>query len=161
MEKFQESLIKAKKNLHVADHMVFITYNVVKDPKLLFSALKNIQNSMISTTDALLQFERLFKQIPAIPQTFSAKLLMLKSLSSKRHNLSQNYIFLMNELHEVIQEHEKSPVEFARKDKFVICSRNYRLKTITISKIKEYLAINKSYLQEVKEIIQKKDGIFS
>ena len=160
MEKFQISFAQAQKNHQIADHMVFITYNVVKDPKLLLSAMKNIMASMLNATDSLLQYERLFKRIPAFPQNFSSKLILLKDYCTRRYNLSQNYIYLMNELNELLIEHEKSPVEFLRKDKFVICSQNYRMKTITISKLKEYLAMNKSFLGEIQKIVLKKNGIF-
>ena len=160
MEKFQESLLKARKQHKVADHMIFITYKLVKDPKLLLSALKNIKSSMVNATDSLLQYERLFKRIFAFPQNFTSKLLLLKNPCSRRYNLSQNYVFLMNELNTIIIEHERSSVEFARKDKFVICSDNYRMKTITINKIKEYLALNKAFLEDVDKIVMKKNGIF-
>ena len=46
MEKFQESLLKAKKNIHLADHMIFVTYKLVNDPRLLLSAIKNIKNDL-------------------------------------------------------------------------------------------------------------------
>ena len=160
MEKFQESLHQAKKQHHVADHMIYITYNVVKDPRLLLSAMNNILNSLINATDALLQYERLFKRIPAFPTNFTSKLLLLKNPCSKRYKLSQNYIFLMNELYTIITDHKKSPVEFSRQDKFVICSENYRMKTITINKIKEYLVLNKAFLADVDKIMMKKNGIF-
>ena len=66
MEKFQESLLKAKKKLHLADHMIFVTYKLVNDPRLLLSAIKNIFNSLQNTIDSLLCYERLFKRIPAL-----------------------------------------------------------------------------------------------
>lgn len=159
MEKFQKSLVDASHSSKVADHMIFVTYTIVKDPKLLLAAMKNVLNSMITATDALLQYERLFKRIPAVPQNLSAKLLLLKKHCSRRYHLSQNYIFLINDLNNIVEEHKKSPVEFTRKDKFVICSNNYHMKTITIKKIKEYISINKSYLKDVRGIVNK-NGIF-
>jgi hypothetical protein len=158
MEKFQESLKKAKQETHVADHMIFVTYNVVNNPRLLFSAMKKILVSMLFALDALLQYERLFKRISAIPQTYTSKLLLLKKHCQK-YKLSQNYIYLIKELNDLIVEHEKSPVEFSRKKRFVICSRDYRMKTITINKIKEYLSRNKAFLKDV-EAITRKNGIF-
>lgn len=160
MEKFRELIIQARKHNQVADHMIFVTHTVVKDPRLLLSAMKNIMASMTYAADSLLQYEKLFKRIPAFPQNFSSKLLLLKGYCSKKYNLSQNYVFLMNELNELIAEHEKSPIEFARKDQFVICSKDYRMKTITINKMKEYLAMNKAFLEDVEKIIRKTDGIF-
>ena len=35
MEKFQEAREKARRNLQIADHMLYMTYGLVQDPKLL------------------------------------------------------------------------------------------------------------------------------
>ena len=159
MEKFQESLKKAKYDTHIADHMIYITYKVVDNPKLLLSAMKKILASMLLALEALLQYERLFKRIPALPQSQTSRLLLLKDYCTKKYKLSQNYIYLIKELNDLIVAHESSPVEFSRNSRFVICSHNYRMKTITINKIKEYLSLNKAFLKDVEEIT-KKNGIF-
>ncbi|MCK5107826.1 MAG: hypothetical protein KAQ83_03800 [Nanoarchaeota archaeon] len=159
MEPFQESMKKAKHETHIADHMIFITYKVVNNPKLLLSALRKILASMIHSLDSLLQYERLFKRIPALPQSHTSRLLLLKDYCTRRYGLSQNYIYLIKELNDLIIAHEKSPVEFSRNSRFIICSDNYRMKTITINKIKEYLSLNKAFLIDV-EKITKNNGIF-
>ena len=134
MEKFQTSLIQSKKSLQIADHMIFVTYNVVKDARILLSSVKNIFNSLMSATESLLYYERLFKRIPMFPQNTQSKLALLKDNCSKTYNLSQNYLYLINELNELLEEHKKSPIEFSRKDKFVICTPSYSMKTVTPKK---------------------------
>ena len=160
MEKFQESLAESKRILKIADHIIFITYNVVKDPRLLLSSLKNILTSLTKSMDSLLQYEHLFKRIPALPESFTSKFALFKDHCVKRYNLSQNYLYLIKDIYTLISEHKKSSVEFSRKDKFIICSSNYRMKTVGIPQIKEYLARTKEFNKEIEEIVSK-DGIFS
>ena len=160
MEKFQESLLKAKKNLHLADHMIFVTYKLVNDPRLLLSAIKNIFNSLQNTIDSLLCYERLFKRIPAYPENFGSKFSVLKD-HCNRLNLNQSYLYLINNIHTLLLDHKNSPIEFSRKDRFIICSSDYRTKSISLKEIKEYLSRSKSFIKDVESIVIKDARIFS
>ena len=160
MEKFQESLLKAKKNIHLADHMIFVTYKLVNDPRLLLSAIKNIFNSLQNTVDSLLYYERVFKRISAYPENFGSKFSILKD-NCNRLNLNQSYLYLIKDIHTLLVDHKNSPVEFSRKDRFIICSSNYRTKSISLKEIKEYLSRSKSFINEVETIVMKDARIFS
>ncbi len=161
MEKFQEYLAESKKNIHIADHMVFVTYNLVKDPKLLLSAMRNIFLSLTNSMNSLLYHERLFKRIPSLSENFASKFSILKDNCAKRHNLNQSYIFLIKDLHNLLLEHKNSPVEFSRKDKFIICSSNYRMKSISLKEIKEYISRTKSFIQDIEKITSENERIFT
>ena len=161
MEPFQESLLKAKKKLHLADHMVFVTYKLVNDPRLLLSAIKNIFNSLQNTIDSLLIYERVFKRIPAYPENFGSKFSILKDNCINRLNLDQSYLYLIKDIHTLLLEHKNSPVEFSRKDRFIICSSNYQTKSISLKEIKEYISRSKDFIKDVESIVIKDARIFS
>ena len=161
MEKFQESLLKAKKSIHLADHMIFVTYKLINDPRLLLSAIKNIFNSLQHTVDSLLHHERVFKRIPAYPENFGSKFTILKDNCTNRLNLNQSYLYLIKDIHTLLIDHKNSPVEISRKDRFIICSSDYRTKSISHKEIKEYLARSKSFINEVETIVMKDARIFS
>ena len=161
MEKFQESLLKAKKSIHLADHMVFVTYKLINDPRLLLSAIKNIFNSLQYTIDSLLNHERVFKRIPAYPENFGSKFIILKNHCIDRLNLNQSYLYLIKDINTLLTDHKNSPVEFSRKDRFIICSSNYRTKSISLKEIKEYLSRSKLFIKDVETIIMKDARIFS
>ena len=74
-----------------------------------------------------------------------------------KFNLDHDYAQIMREIKKTIIEHKKSPVEFSRKDKFVICSQTYSTMVLTYPKIKEYLNKAKIFIQEINSIIYK-DG---
>jgi len=160
MEQFQIARDEAIKKLKVADHMLTITYQLVQDPKLLLAVLKNIFSSMEMAMSSVLYYERLFKRIPPFQDSFESKLSMFKTRIQPKYKISDDYIKVIQDLREVIVEHKRSPVEFARKDKFVICSDNYKMKTISIPEIKKYVSMAKIFIQNTTFIVSKDEGIF-
>ena len=82
---------------------------------------------------------------------------MFKEKCVGRHNLDKNYIFEIQDIKEIILEHKKSPVEFKRRDSFVICSENYNLKTVNVNDIKKYLNKAKVFIGEIDNILARED----
>ena len=120
MEQFQEYREKAGYKLKIADHMLTMTYPLVKDTKLLLIILENIFLSMTYAMTAILYYERLFKRIPAFTDNFESKFHMFKEKCVNRYNIDIKYLRVMKDLKDILIEHKKSPMEFERKGKFVI-----------------------------------------
>lgn len=159
MEKFQEYRDKAIRHLKIADHMFVITYPFVKDPKLLLTVLNNIFESIHCTIGSLLHYERLFKRINLFGDGFEEQAILFKQLA-KQKNINPAYIHLIDEIREIISEHRKSAVEFARKEKFVICSDDYKMKTVSLDSIKKYIAQTKLFIEDIGKITSENEGIF-
>ncbi len=161
MEKFQEALLKANQKLKIADHMVFMTYPLVKDNKLLLAIIDNIFLSLSSAMSAVLYYERTFKRIPPYnEENFESKFIAFKERCAKRLGFDDKHISLISNIRAIIMDHKKSPVEFSRNDKFVICSSTYRMRTITIDQIKRHVAETRSFIKKAEEIVNKNDRIF-
>lgn len=161
MEKFQECREKAKRNLHIADHMLTQTYPLVQDPKLLLAVLENVFLAMTNAMGSVLYYERLFKRVPPFHETFESKFNLFKMKSAVKYSIDPSYLILMQEVKDIILEHRRSPVEFSRKDKFIICSPNYSLKAVSINNIKEYIDKTKSFIKITDNIIEKGDTLFT
>ena len=161
MEEFQILRDKATQKIRVADHMLFMTYPLVKDPKLLLSIIENIFASLDFGMSALLQHERLFKRIPPYHDTFPTRFEIFKDKMIPRYKISPNHAKLITDVRTIISEHKKSPVEFARKDKFVICSPSYSLKTIDINLVKKYIFETKIFVNNINKIVSQHEGIFA
>ncbi|MBW3014993.1 hypothetical protein KY330_01075 [Candidatus Woesearchaeota archaeon] len=160
MEKYQEARDKAIKYIKTADHMLSVTYPVVKDTKLLVAVMDNIFLSLTSSMAAILYFDRLFKQIPPFHNTFESKLNMFKEKSMHLHGLDESFIRLMMDIKEIIVQHKESPMEFSRNDKFVICNKDYKMRTLTTVQMKEYIAKTKVFVSKMNEVVNKYEGIF-
>jgi len=155
MEKFEECKEKAGKCIHIADHMISVTYPLVKDTKLLLAIMENIFLSLTNSMASVLHYERMYKRIPPFQDNFDSKFRMFKERCINRFNIDKSYILFIQDIKDVIVSHRKSPVEFVRKDKFVICSDNYRMKAISIEDIKKYVSKAKVFIEEMNNIIGK------
>ena len=160
MEKVKELIIKANKSLKTADHLTYITYKLVNDPKLTIAILENINLTLVSAMEAVLHFDRLFKRIQPYPQNFDSKFQVFKESCVPRYNISTKHLILIQEIKSILEKHKESPMEFIRKDKFVIASSAYRLQTISINTIKKYLADTKGFMEEVKNIFRENARLF-
>ena len=160
MEKFQESKEAAKKRLQIADHMLTMTYPFVQDPKLLITVIENLFLALSNAMSSVLHYERLFKRIPPFQDTFASKFTLFKSKCVPKYNIDPEYIQLLQDLKEIIIEHRKSPVEFSKKDRFVICSEDYKLKTVSLAELKEYTKKTKLFIQQTNNIVSKNESIF-
>lgn len=160
MELFQEAMDRAKKKIQIADHMLSVTYPLVKDTKLLLAIIENIFLAYANAMSAVLYQDRVLKKIPPFKNNFESKFHMFRQRCVDRYKIDRNYVIEMQNLKEIIVEHKKSPVEFVRKDRFVICSDNYKLKTINLEEIKSYLKKAKLFIGEVITILSKNEGLF-
>ena len=160
MEKYLEAKKKALKNLYIADHILTMTYPLIQDPKLLLAVCENIFLGLTNSIASLLYFERLYKRIPPFHDNFESKYNMFKMRCVERFNISKEYLKFILEIKEIIYENKKSPVTFSKKNKFVICSDNYKLKTLSLEELKQYLEKAKLFIHEICSIIEKNERIF-
>lgn len=160
MEEFQLARNKANEKLKLADHMLTQTYPLIKDPKLLVAVIENIFLALTNGMASVLYYERTFKNIPQFVDNFENKFKLFKEKCVPKYNLSNGYTDLIAEIKEAVLAHRKSPIEFARKNNFVICSDNYKLKTITIEQIKKHIDLTKTFLKETSLIVGKNERIF-
>ena len=159
MEKFQVTREESKKYLKIADHMLTVTYPLVKDPKLLLAVMENLFLSLTKAMASILYYERYYKRIPPFHDTFESKFNMLRLKVAGMYNMRPEYIKMIEEIKSTIVEHKNAPVEFARKDIFVIYSDNYSMKTLSIKEMKEYVAKAKLFISDISNITRKNERI--
>jgi len=154
MERFLENLQQASKIISTADHMLYVTFPLIKDKQLLLKILIDTKIAVSKCISSILQYEYLFKKIQLYndPKT---NFRTFQEKSSKRYNISEQEIRLIQELFEIIKEHEKSSMEFMKNGKIVILSPSLEQKTITIEKVKEFLTLAKNLLQKIQNTIQR------
>ncbi len=160
MEEFQVALEKAKKSIRLADHMLVMTFPLLKDPKLLLAVVENIFSSLSNAIYSVVYYERLFKRIPFFQDSFESKFLIFRTKIAQKYGINQEYIKLVQEINELLHSHKESPVEFSRGDRFVICSDNFRMKTVGVSELKKYIAQTKMFVADIERLVSKDAGIF-
>lgn len=138
MEKHLESLDKATNNLRIADHIIYITYPLIKDKKLLLKALDQIYEGLLSTINSILQYDYLWKRIRLYQdprenfETFINK-------CAKRYNISDQDVRELMAFLNLMESHRKSPMEFIRREKIVILSENLSTTQLDLERLKNDL----------------------
>jgi len=159
MGDFNIALDKAKSKIKVADHMLTQTYPLIMDPKLLLAVIDNLFLALVNGMTSILYYDRTYKRVPPFVENFENKFSLFRDKCVPRYRLGKEYLDLMMDVKEIIIAHSKSPVEFARKDSFVICSEKYRMKTIYLERIKKYVELTKRFLSEASVIVSRDERI--
>ncbi|MEK6948822.1 MAG: hypothetical protein AABX34_01280 [Nanoarchaeota archaeon] len=157
MEKFNELMESAEKKLNFADYILSMTYPLVKDPKLLLSVAENMFLAFNYSLTSLLYYERHFKRIPPFQDNFSLKLQLFKDECAERYGIGNEQLKAMQELKEILIAHKKSPIEFPRKESFMIFNESYEAKTLTQDLLKDYIKKAKLFIKKLSTIIRKEN----
>lgn len=145
---------EARDKLNTADHLIFVTYPAVNEVKMLYVIVDGISTAVKKAMIAVVRYDRLYKRVPLVPGDFRSEFAIFRDKCSVRYGLDRKYVALIAELHRVVEAKKRSPMEFVRKDKFVICTEDYKMKVLNLAKVKEYLQISKSFVNEVSRIIK-------
>ena len=152
---YRSSRTKAVQMYDAAFHLLKVTFPMVKDPKLLIGVVSNISTSMEHSMDTILAFERQLKLVPIYGNTFQNKFNLFRSKSVRRNNVPMPVILAMMEMREMLEAHKKSPIEFQRGNRFVICNQDYQMNFVSLGKIQEYLELNKQMLSVVENTLNR------
>ncbi|MBI3036225.1 hypothetical protein HYY73_00490 [Candidatus Woesearchaeota archaeon] len=160
MERFHEELSEGKRRLHTADHLLSITYPLVRDNRLLLTAVDNLHVAARNLMASLLHYEEAFKRVPHFRDEHDSMLYWFRSRCMPNYKLGSDYGVVIDELNSLVSEHKASAVEFSRKDSFVICSDTYSIKKVTLAQLKSYAGILKKMLMDVEGVVSRYEGVF-
>ena len=155
MEKFLENLLAAEKTLQTADHMIYVTFPLIKDKRLLLKILQETKNALTYCINSILQREYIYKRITLYKDSKTNFKTFIEKCAP-RYKIAKEEIVLIIELFDILEKHKQSPFEFVKDDKVVILSKNMQPKTLTIEKTKEFLINAKNILKKTKEMFQEK-----
>ena len=146
LKEFLDGLIEAEKSWQNADHLIYVTYGVVKDDKLILRALENLIDSVIKAVSVVLKFEYFFKKIELSKDTRRNLETFFNKLGRK-YGLNKEDEKVIRELIFVGKKHKESSVEFSGKGRVVILDENSVKYEIDSIKIKNFLKISKKLLE--------------
>jgi len=146
---FIELLVKAEHSIRIADHMVYITYPLIKEHQLLKKVLDELCTISMNIVQAILSYEYLNKRIQ-IHQDPKLNWDSFRQKSSVRFGLTNQEYEIIKELLELAKKHKESSMEFIRNEKIVIMSNNLRTDSVSVDQLKKYLSNLKVILQKTK-----------
>jgi hypothetical protein len=148
MEKYEENLNNALKEIRIADHILYITYHIIKDKRLLLKSLDQEYEALINIINATLQYEYLWKRV----QLYNDPKLNFETFvnkCSKRYNITPKEIEEINQFIVTVEMHKKSSIEFMRRESIVIMSNGLKTALLNQEKLKKYLQLIKNIIKKV------------
>jgi hypothetical protein len=146
-----QSIEKARRSLKVAEAMLSKTYPVAKDTKLFLAVAEDIFFALIECVYAVLKDDKKVADEEALMASFED--------DAVRLGFGSEHPALLRKLHAIVTAHNESPVEFARKDGFVICDDDYSCVKLTLDDVQRYLFGARVFLERAASIVEGfKDG---
>ena len=149
MQKFLENLQEAEVILQAMDHLIYVTFPIVKDKKMLVKILEKTGEAAVLCINSILQYDYLFRRV----RIFASKDENLRTFKEKcapRYGLNPREVENLMKLLKIAEFHKKSPLEFTRENKIVILSENMGHEIITPEKVKEFVSAAKNLLSKAK-----------
>jgi hypothetical protein len=153
IEKYIENLNKAASMLQTADHMLYMTYPLVKEKRLLLKILNETYLVVLSIVNAILQYEYVYKRVN-LYKTAEENFSVFKNRCAPKYEISPGQVQKIKEIFDLAEKHKKSPFEFVRNNKVVIMTNALKTDTITVEKMKEFLILSKDILRKAETRIK-------
>ena len=154
MENYHELINKAQKEIDSSDHLLFVTYNIVKDSKFVFSVTNQLIDAVKYAIEALLEFERKSKLIEPYPKQFNFMVDTFKKKVSERREFETSTLVFLNKLVLMEQTIDSSSLNFRRGETYVLADEEFGTQAIELQTIKSYFSDAKSFVEKVGEIIE-------
>lgn len=156
----EKSILLAKeatKAFKTADHLTYVTFPLLNDQKLFATIAEKLKEALDKGMYAVLEYDYLYKRIQFVPAEFQTRMMLFQQYATKKYGFDLKHFATMKDVEEIVTRRKESPIEFIRKDRLVIASSDFRLKTVTIEKIKEMVQNTKMFISKVNEVLQASD----
>lgn len=153
-KKFIENLVESEKHWGSADHLIYITYPVVGDAKLILRAFESLYKSLVLNVSTILKFEYLYKRI-SLGKNRDKNLNCFFKKCAERYGLDKQDIGVVKEIIFLGKKHKESSVEFSKRDKIVILDEVLGNYTINIDKMKNFISVSRKLLENTNRNFRK------
>jgi len=149
MEKFLENLNRISYNLYKINHILNITFPLIKNKNLLLNILIGIKKSVVDSINLILQYEYLYRNID-IHSDFNLNFKIFITQCSPKYQISNKEIQLIEELFEIVRQQKSSSMNILNGTKIVILSENMQKTDLEYEKLREFLELGKILLKRTK-----------
>ncbi len=154
-EKYEISMDEAKNNLDSVHRMITLTLPVLRDNRFLIKIFEQLHDSMLNIVRAVLQYEYLYKRI-ALYQDAESNFETFMNCAV-RYQIPPESVSQIKKIFLLMKRHKESPMEFVKKEKFVILSDSLRFETITLEKLREFYAMASDVLNRAEVSFNRRD----
>jgi len=153
---YHELLAKAKKEIGIADHLIYVTYQMVSEIKILMAISEHIISAAHAALESLLEFERHWKRLDAYHQSFALEISIYRNKDiEKRHGFDPKFYRLLQKLLEIRKFDKTSIMRFKRGDRYILSTGDYQMSVLDIDNMKRYKYLTQKFIESVESIIAK------
>ncbi len=155
-EPYSELLAKAKKEIEIADHMIYVTYKMVSEVKILLAVSEHIVKATHAALESLLEFERHWKRLEPYHQNFALEISIYRNKDiEKRYGFDPKFFRLMQKLLEIDKIDKTSIMRFKRGDRYILSTGDYQMSVLDIESLKRYKYLAQRFIESISTIIEK------
>jgi len=156
--KYQPLIEQAKKEINLADHLLYVTYKMVDEAKFLIAITNHIVKSAQMALEALFEYERHWKRMEPYPKSFAIEISLYRQKLEKRHGFDIKFHRLLRKLLEIDKFDQESTVRFRRGNKYILTSGNdYNMAILDLEHVKRYSNLTKNFVNKISIIIEGKN----
>lgn len=153
MQEYNEFFTKAKKEFDLADHIIYITYPIVKDKILFLSAVTHLTNAAVNAIDFFLNREKSYKKILMLPASAKLKVRFFAENYSQMYTVHSEF---WKDILDMIEFTESRPekVQLEKDERICVLNENYKILRFDMDKIKRNLVSVKNIITKIGSNIQ-------
>lgn len=152
MEDVMELLAKAEHCLRTADHIIYITYPLLKEKMLIKKILDEVYSGIVFIVSAITKYESAYKRAEEKKELKEQFQQFLRC--APRFNVAPSELRGLSELIGLAERFHSSSIDFVRREKLVFMNNGFRTETVGLDDLKKYLTIAKTVLLKIKKKIE-------
>ncbi len=143
-------LAKGLENMKVANHVMSVTWNVVKDPKLLITIIEKTYDATMNLIMYAIQRAYDNKIIRIIPQSDEAKIALFDERLAYSFENGKDVLSVARSCFKLRQDLKKGII-LAKDNKIILYKESYDTDIMTFKDVKEMLNKVKKFYDELTE----------
>ena len=144
---------EAEKIIRFIDHLIYVPYPLINEPKIFIRCLEELSIAIRKIISCILIYESFFNRIK-IYENHQKNFSTFFEKCAPKYQITKIQIQQIKELFEIVDEHNKSQIEFKRNENYVILN-NSKIKIINLEKVKEFIFLSKFLISKTNEIFRK------
>ncbi|HJX50605.1 MAG TPA: hypothetical protein VJ438_04030 [Candidatus Nanoarchaeia archaeon] len=154
MEKILENIYEAEIIINKLNHMIYMTYPIVNDKKLLLKTLVEAKIAIVKCINFILQYDFLFNKI-TLKKNPKDNFKTFSQICAPRYNITLEEVTLISTLFDIVERHKNSSFEFRKGEKLVILNEGSEPAVINQENAKKYVLLAREILKKTKQILRK------
>ena len=150
--KYKLLIAKARREIDLADHLVYVTMPLTADMKFVLAISEHLYSASAAAVEAMLEQLRHYKKLEAFPRNFMPMMNIWSREIHAKQGIDKKYMNFLRRIHEVKHAIATSSMRFRKQDKYILTSDVYNLKILDLETVKKYLSIAKDFIDIAENI---------